>query len=48
MIVQPRSLDVRGETLTGTRRDVCVMSYSPLVECGSAPKDRVVKLEFPR
>jgi hypothetical protein len=48
MIVQPRSLDVRGETLTGTKRDFCVMSYSPLVECGAAPKDRVVKLEFPR
>jgi hypothetical protein len=48
LIVQARSLDVRGETLTGTRRDFCVMSYSPLVECSAAPKDRVVKLEFPR
>ncbi len=48
MFVQPRSLDVRGETLTGTKRDFCVISYSPQVECGSAAKDRVVKLEFPR
>lgn len=48
MIVQPRSLDVRGETLTGTKRDFCVLSFSPLVECSSSPKERVVKLEFPR
>jgi len=46
LMVQARSLDVRGETLTGTRRDFCVMSYSALVECSAAPADRVVKLEI--
>jgi hypothetical protein len=46
LTVQARSLDVRGETLTGTKRDFCVMSYSPLVECSAAPADRVVRLEI--
>jgi hypothetical protein len=48
MLLQPRSLDVRGETLTGTRRDFCAMSYSPLVECNAAASARIVKLELQR
>lgn len=48
LTVQARSLDVRGETLTGTKRDFCVMSYSSLVECSAAPGSRVVKLEIQR
>jgi len=48
LTVQARSLDVRGETLTGTKRDFCLMSYTSLVECSAAPADRVVKLEIQR
>jgi len=46
--VMPRSLDLRGETVTGTRRDFCVLSYTMVVECGVTPADRVVKIEFQR
>jgi hypothetical protein len=46
--VMPRSLDVTGETVTGTHRDFCVLSYTAVVECGAAPADRVVKIEFQR
>lgn len=46
MTVSARSLDLRGETLGGTRREFCLLSYSPLVECGSEPALRVVKVEF--
>ena len=41
-----RSVDLRGEGITGTRREVCVLSYSTLVDCGSSPADQVVKVEF--
>jgi hypothetical protein len=46
LVVLPRSLDLRGETITGTRREFCVLSYTTLVECGASPEHRVVKLEF--
>ncbi len=42
----PRSLDLVGETLTGTKRTFCVLSYSALVECATAPSEQVVKLSF--
>lgn len=42
----PRSLDLVGETLTGTKRSFCVLSYSSLVECGTSPAEQVVKLSF--
>jgi hypothetical protein len=48
LLVQARSLDIRGETLTGTKRDFCAISYSALVECGAAPAERVVKVELQR
>jgi hypothetical protein len=41
-----RSLDLRGVGITGTRREVCVLSYATLVDCGSSPADQVVKVEF--
>jgi hypothetical protein len=47
-LVMPRSLDLRGQTVTGTRKEYCLVSYSTLVECGSTPTDQVVKLEFHR
>lgn len=42
----PRSLDLMGETLTGTKRAFCVISYSALVECAANPSEQVVKLVF--
>jgi hypothetical protein len=47
-MVMARSLDLRGEGITGTRREVCVLSYSSLVECGGSPADQVVKVQFQR
>lgn len=47
LVVVARSLDLRGQTLAGTRRELCVLSYTSLVECGVARAGRVVKLEFP-
>jgi len=46
MILAPRTLDVVGETITGTKRDFCLVSYTPVVECGGTSADRVVKIEF--
>jgi hypothetical protein len=43
-----RTLDVVGETVTGTKKDFCVVSYTAVVECGGTAADRVVKIEFPR
>ena len=49
MVVQGRGLDIRGETLTGSKRDYCLLSYTALVECAAPdPGQRVVKLEFPK
>jgi hypothetical protein len=46
-MIVPRSLDIRGMTLTGTRRELCLVAYSVFVQCGSDPADQVVKVEFP-
>jgi hypothetical protein len=45
-VVQARALDLHGETLGGTRREFCLLSYSPLVECPSAADQRVVRLRL--
>jgi hypothetical protein len=47
-VVQPRAVDLVGETLTGTRREFCLLSYSALVECPADPAQRVLRIEFPR
>jgi hypothetical protein len=44
--VTPRTLDLRGETITGTNKDLCLLSYTATVECGGTPADAVVKVEF--
>ena len=41
-----RSLDLRGEGITGARREVCLLSFSSLVECGGTPAHQVVKVQF--
>ncbi len=46
--VIPRSLDIRGQTLTGTKRLFCLVSFSRLVECATAPAEQVMKVEFQR
>jgi hypothetical protein len=46
-VVLVRSLDLLGETLTGTRRQFCLLSFSTLVECGGGPEQRVIRVEFP-
>jgi hypothetical protein len=48
VVVLARSLDLKGVTLAGTRRELCVLSYTSLVQCGVERAGRVVKLEFPR
>lgn len=45
--ILPRTLDLRGETLTGTRREVCLVTFSELADCGGTDDSRVVKVEFP-
>jgi hypothetical protein len=46
MVVMARTLDVMGETLTGTKKDFCLVSYTAVVECGATAADRVVKVDF--
>lgn len=46
MAIMPRTLDLRGETVTGTAKDLCLLSYTAAVECGGTPADAVVKIEF--
>jgi hypothetical protein len=46
MTLMARTLDVIGETVTGTKKDFCLMSYTAVVECGGTAADRVVKVEF--
>jgi hypothetical protein len=48
MTLQARGVDLMGETLTGTRRSYCLFGFSSLVECSSAPAERVVRIEFTR
>lgn len=46
MTVMARTLDVIGETVTGTKKDFCVLSYTAVVECGGTAADRVVRVDF--
>ncbi len=46
MIYEPRSLALVGESLSGGRRELCLASYTVLVECGLNPGDRVVRIDF--
>jgi hypothetical protein len=47
-VVAARSLDLGGESLTGTKMDFCVVSYTTLVECGEGAEHQVVQIEFPQ
>lgn len=46
-VLLARSLDLHGRTLTGTRRDFCLLSYTATVECGGDPAHLVTRIEFP-
>jgi len=46
VMLAPQSLDLKGETLTGTKRSFCLVSYTALVECPSEPSHQVTKVEF--
>ena len=48
LVVTARSLDLRGESLTGTKMDLCVLGYTVLVECGETAEHQVVQIEFPK
>ncbi len=47
-LVMARTMDLQGETLTGTRRDLCLVSFTTVVQCGTTAEDQVTKLEFQR
>ena len=46
MIYEPRSLSVVGQSLSGGRRELCLASYTALVECGLNPGERVLRVDF--
>jgi len=41
-----RTLDLRGQTLTGTKREFCLLSFTSLVECPEDPPNQVVRVDF--
>jgi hypothetical protein len=45
-VVQALTLELHGETITGTERDFCLMTYTVLAECSGEPDQRVVRVEF--
>jgi hypothetical protein len=44
-IVQARAMDLRGQTIGGTQREFCLLSYSSLVECPAAADQRVLRIK---
>jgi hypothetical protein len=46
LLLQPRSMDFKGESLTGTKREICLLSFTALVECQIEAGQQVVKIEF--
>jgi hypothetical protein len=46
MVLTVRTLDLKGQTLTGTRREFCLVSFTSLVECPEDPANQVVRVEF--
>lgn len=47
MQVRALGVDLRGTTLTGTKRRFCLAAYVYDVQCHPEPSERVVKVEFP-
>jgi hypothetical protein len=46
LLLAVRTLDLRGETLTGTKREFCLLSFTALVECPDDAPNRVVRVDF--
>jgi len=46
LLLVVRTLDLKGETLTGTKKEFCLLSYTALVECPDDAANRVVRVEF--
>jgi hypothetical protein len=46
LMLAVRTLDLRGETLTGTKREFCLLSFTALVECPDDAPNRVVRIDF--
>jgi len=45
-LVQARSLELLGESLVGTKRSFCLLSFTSLVECSDDPAFQVLRVEF--
>lgn len=45
-VIQARAMDLRGQTIGGTQREFCLLSYSSLVECPAAADQRVVRIKL--
>jgi hypothetical protein len=45
-VIYPLGVDLRGTTLTGTARQLCLVSYSAFGECHPADDERVVRIVF--
>jgi hypothetical protein len=41
-----RTLDLKGETFTGTKREICLVSFTALVQCDPGPSEQVVRIQF--
>jgi hypothetical protein len=46
LLLVVRTLDLRGETLTGTKKEFCLLSFTALVECPDDPGNQVVRIDF--
>ena len=46
LLLVVRTLDLKGQTLTGTRREFCLLSFTSLVECPEDPPNQVVRVDF--
>jgi hypothetical protein len=46
LLLAVRTLDLKGQTLTGTRRELCLISFTTLVQCAEDPANQVARIEF--
>lgn len=46
LLLVVRTLDLTGQTLTGTRREFCLLSFTSMVECPEEPSHQVVRVDF--
>jgi len=46
LLLVVRTLDLKGETLTGTKREFCLLSFTALVECPDDAPNQVVRVDF--